>query len=76
MLPLRLSLLSSGVKLDRFLLTSGLHYNSPLNGILRNHDIADRHFLSEARTTKTPRVTDAGRTTNQIIARQNSNKAG
>jgi hypothetical protein len=57
------------------LLTSGLYYDGALNGTLRNHDIADWHFLSEARTTKTPRVADAGRTTNQIIARQNSDKA-
>src|SRR5262245_6453523 len=56
-------------------LASGLYHDGPLNGALRNHDIADRHFLSKARTTKTPRVADAGRTTKQIIARQNCNKA-
>jgi hypothetical protein len=56
-------------------LASGPHYDGPLNRALRNHDIADRHFLSEARTTKTPWVADAGCATEQIIPRQNSYKA-
>ena len=47
-----------------------LHYRA-----LRNHDIAVRHFLSEARTTKIQEVTDASRATEQIIAYQNRNKA-
>src|SRR5262245_15089777 len=40
----------------------------------RNQHIAVGHFLSEARTTKTPGVADAGRTAKQIIAGQNANK--
>jgi hypothetical protein len=42
---------------------------------LRDHDIADRHFLSEAGATKTQEVAAAGCATEQIIAYQNSNKA-
>jgi Protein of unknown function (DUF3551) len=43
----------------------------------RNHHIAAgwRDRRGEARSTKTPRVADAGRTTEQVIAHQNSNKA-